>query len=131
MPKELVEQEVRKQFAVPVVKEIGKSGKLALSFSHKIKKPIFADIIVALKGLDVTPVRRLDESESDTQESQPNQPGQIEELQKIETLLKLTNCIKMELLPGNERNLDKKEYKWNFKTFDENEIDFALIFENP
>ena len=85
-----------------------------------IKKPIFADILVALKSLDVTPVRRLDESESDTQESQANESGEIKELQKIETLLKLTNCIKMEFLPGNERNLDKKEFKWNFKTFDEN-----------
>ena len=41
----------------------------------------------------------------------------MEDLQKLEDLLKVSGCIKTELVPGSDFSLDKKTYEWKLIEF--------------
>lgn len=37
----------------------------------------------------------------------------------------------MELIPGNEDNLDKKQFTWKLLNFDQKNMEIKIDFENP
>ena len=47
------------------------------------------------------------------------------------TLLKLTNSITVELVPGDENYLDKKTYTWSLFKYDETNIGLKFDFDFP
>ena len=46
-------------------------------------------------------------------------------------LLKLSNSITVELVPGNENYLDKKTYTWSLFNYDETKIGLKFDFDFP
>ena len=100
-------------------------------------------MFVALETKDVQDLRNLQpeasvsdknseelkENENAEEEGEINPKSQvITELDKIENLLKIENCINVQLIPGNERNLDKKNFEWHLKTFTEQDFIIWLDF---
>ena len=39
----------------------------------------------------------------------------LDELEQVESLLKIAGCVKIELIPGTETNLDKKKFNWSLE----------------
>ena len=55
----------------------------------------------------------------------------MSELETLESLFKIAGCINVELIPGSESNIDKKEFSWRLKEFSEEKIALDFEFENP
>ena len=49
----------------------------------------------------------------------------------IQSYLQLTGSVKIELIPANDLNLDKKKFKWYLKMYSETGLSLQLEFENP
>lgn len=54
-----------------------------------------------------------------------------DQLKQLESLLKIAGCIKMELVPGSENNLEKKQFSWTLQQYDATKIVLKLEFEHP
>ena len=54
-----------------------------------------------------------------------------DEVQAIEDLLKATNSLRAELLPGSDYDIENKEFIWKLEKIDTEEFYLRLIFENP
>ena len=53
------------------------------------------------------------------------------EIEKIEQLLKLTQSIKLEIVPGNLLDLELKDFDWELITFTVDEINIQVKFADP
>ena len=81
--------------------------------------------------LDETTRRRLNRSLQGTSSSSGEILFATKELKIIETYIKLTSSIKVTLVPANDMNLDKKEFTWSLKNYDEEGFKLQVDFENP
>ena len=59
------------------------------------------------------------------------QSDDMSEIEKICHLLKVTNSVRINFVPGPSQYLDKKSAKWNITTIDEFGMSVKLFFENP
>ena len=51
------------------------------------------------------------------------QTTDLVELELIESLLRLSGCIKIEFIPGSENNLEKKKFKWKLIELNEKKLE--------
>ena len=58
-------------------------------------------------------------------------PLEVTPLGEIETFLKETKSIYMNLIPGKAYELDKMNYHWNLTKFTRDDIELKVEFENP
>ena len=99
-----------KKFSVPSISDFASNG----DFSVQLSGPI--NVYDPLEG------RRLSSS------------GDLSEEQNIAVMqswLKLTDSLKLQLIPGNDMYTDKKGFKWQLKSYSEKSMDYKVTFEHP
>ena len=52
-------------------------------------------------------------------------------MEKICALLNITSSIRVQMIPGSSRNLDKKSFNWTIDVINEYEILISFKFDNP
>ena len=45
--------------------------------------------------------------------------------------MKLSGCIKTELIPASDYDMEKKSYSWSLARFDEDTMEIKFTFDNP
>ena len=55
----------------------------------------------------------------------------LSDFETLESLFKIAGCITVELIPGSESNIDKKEFSWRLEEFSDKNIALDFEFENP
>ena len=53
------------------------------------------------------------------------------DLRMITNLMKLSGSIKIELIPGSENYIEKKQFSWEIIKHGENQIEIQFKYENP
>ena len=69
--------------------------------------------------------------EGDTTNENEEAPAELTDLKRIEILLKISNSITLELIPGNLINVELKQYDWKLISFSETKLDIKIVFDNP
>ena len=46
-------------------------------------------------------------------------------------MLKLSESIIVELVPGDDNYLEKKTFSWELYSYDETKVGFKFVFDNP
>ena len=49
----------------------------------------------------------------------------------IANLLKMTNCVNIELIPYGANHLDKKTFSWTLASVDFTEMEFIFTYDHP
>ena len=96
---------------MPELGKVDDKGAVQIKFSSKIQPQSFSQVMYYLKKEQaVRGDRLLRELQNDQQVV-----TQTDELESVESLLKIAGCVQMELIPGTETNLDKKKFSWNLE----------------
>ena len=53
------------------------------------------------------------------------------DIKKIDQLFKISDSIRIELIPGSALNLDMKSFNWTVEYFDENQMKIKFNFDHP
>ena len=69
--------------------------------------------------------------EENTTNEDEEAPTELTDLKRVEILLKISNSITLELIPGNLMNVELKQYDWKLITFSETNLDIKIVFDNP
>ena len=49
----------------------------------------------------------------------------------MQSWLKLTDSLKLQLIPGNDIYPDKKGFEWQLKSYSEKSMEYKVTFEHP
>ena len=53
------------------------------------------------------------------------------DIKKIDQLFKISDSIRIELIPGSALHLDMKSFNWTVEYFDENQMKLKFNFDHP
>ena len=138
-PQTFIVQEMKEQFMIPDLGKISNHGKFKLLFSSRIIESDAYELLALLEReanlLAKSRVLDNDENQSVDQTDFPQDEAeeltQDDDLQILGETLKVSNCVRMELYPGSENDIDLKSFSWSLQRYDSDQMSLEIQFDNP